>query len=546
MDFGAHRLPRLASLGAGALVALLLTGCGAPSVAPYMRPSSAPSNERVEDHLTASREAWNILADARRRDEWPTAQEAYNDAISAAFDDLRRASNDWNMAAVATGTRLADPAPGDLDPALMGVVFPASKVDVQRLGERHVSPGIGLPLVGWISNESPLYKKANFPPPSGLTATATAILRFDRGPTPVWQFRQPFASESLRIGGREHSLRTDWSAANALYWKMSRLDRTTIENVLLPERLQRIEGIFFTRPLDPDRIPLVLVHGLKSSPDVFDRMINGIVSNPEIRENYQLWVYSYPTGVPWGLAAGEFRESFREAMGHARQRGCRRLDKTVVVGHSKGGLITQASLREPGTSVYSRFVNTPIDELKVNSKERELVRELFLWKPLPSVNRAVFLAAPHRGSPMANGSLALFASRLIRLPKLLTIDFPDLLVRNATAFANPNGVSAEESLRLQSRDVRLPTGIEALQPGRPMFQVVPELPFREGVHLHSVIGDRGLGDTPESSDGVVPYWSSHLDEAESELIVPSDHDVPKDPQAIEEVERILLLNLREG
>ena len=79
-----------------------------------------------------------------------------------------------------------------------------------------------------------------------------------------------------------------------------------------------------------------------------------------------------------------------------------------------------------------------------------------------------------------------------------------------------------------------------------MFQVVPTLPFRKGVHLHSIIGDRGRGDTPDSSDGVVPYWSSHLEGVESECIVPYDHDVPKCPQAIREVEWILLLNLHEG
>jgi hypothetical protein len=42
---------------------------------------------------------------------------------------------------------------------------------------------------------------------------------------------------------------------------------------------------------------------------------------------------------------------------------------------------------------------------------------------------------------------------------------------------------------------------------------------KEDVH-HSIIGDRGKGDTPNSSDGVVPYWSSHLATAKSEKIVP--------------------------
>ena len=41
------------------------------------------------------------------------------------------------------------------------------------------------------------------------------------------------------------------------------------------------------------------------------------------------------------------------------------------------------------------------------------------------------------------------------------------------------------------------------------------------------------------SDGIVPYWSSHMDDAESELIVPSDHSAHQNPQAIAEVKRIL-------
>ncbi|MGB9056689.1 MAG: hypothetical protein WCC54_30925, partial [Pseudolabrys sp.] len=61
--------------------------------------------------------------------------------------------------------------------------------------------------------------------------------------------------------------------------------------------------------------------------------------------------------------------------------------------------------------------------------------------------------------------------------------------------------------------------------------------------VHSIIGDRGRGDTPNSSDGIVPYWSSHLDGAKSELIVHSGHGAQYDPEAIREVERILKENL---
>jgi hypothetical protein len=63
--------------------------------------------------------------------------------------------------------------------------------------------------------------------------------------------------------------------------------------------------------------------------------------------------------------------------------------------------------------------------------------------------------------------------------------------------------------------------------------------MKKGVPYHSIIGDRGKGDTPESSDGVVPYWSSHLDGAASEKIVPSGHGSNENPEGIEEFRRIL-------
>jgi hypothetical protein len=59
------------------------------------------------------------------------------------------------------------------------------------------------------------------------------------------------------------------------------------------------------------------------------------------------------------------------------------------------------------------------------------------------------------------------------------------------------------------------------------------------VPYHSIIGDRGLGDTPNSSDGVVAYTSSHVDGADSELIVPADHTAHAHPKAVSEIRRIL-------
>jgi len=63
------------------------------------------------------------------------------------------------------------------------------------------------------------------------------------------------------------------------------------------------------------------------------------------------------------------------------------------------------------------------------------------------------------------------------------------------------------------------------------------------VPTHSIIGDRGKNDTPDSSDGVVPYWSSHISWG-TEKIVPSDHSVQDHPDTAKEISRILKEHLK--
>src|SRR6202030_1450689 len=90
---------------------------------------------------------------------------------------------------------------------------------------------------------------------------------------------------------------------------------------------------------------------------------------------------------------------------------------------------------------------------------------------------------------------------------------------------------------------RMPNSVDTLEPNDRFVQAVDKLPITRSIPYHSIMGDRGRGDTPNSSDGVVPYWSSHLDGAQSELIVNSDHGAQFNPEAIREVERILKENL---
>ena len=69
------------------------------------------------------------------------------------------------------------------------------------------------------------------------------------------------------------------------------------------------------------------------------------------------------------------------------------------------------------------------------------------------------------------------------------------------------------------------------------------MPVAPGVAMHTIAGRVGRGPLETSSDGVVPYASSHLAWAESELIVPTSHFCQDDPRSTEELRRILYLHL---
>ncbi|HXL27436.1 MAG TPA: hypothetical protein VN952_12195 [Chthoniobacterales bacterium] len=73
----------------------------------------------------------------------------------------------------------------------------------------------------------------------------------------------------------------------------------------------------------------------------------------------------------------------------------------------------------------------------------------------------------------------------------------------------------------QFTGVEIPTSIRGLSLRSPVLIGLDKLPIK--APHHSIIGGRGKGDSPNGSDGFVPYRSAHLDSAQSEKIIPYGH-----------------------
>jgi triacylglycerol esterase/lipase EstA (alpha/beta hydrolase family) len=92
-------------------------------------------------------------------------------------------------------------------------------------------------------------------------------------------------------------------------------------------------GIHFLEPYDPDRIPVLFVHGINATPRDFTAMIAALDT-----DRYQAWVLSYPTGLRLSWVA---RGMYQFLSVLHRQHRFRKLH---VVAHSMGGLVSRGAI----------------------------------------------------------------------------------------------------------------------------------------------------------------------------------------------------------
>jgi Alpha/beta hydrolase family len=320
---------------------------------------------------------------------------------------------------------------------------------------------------------------------------------------------------------RKHPLEADFSAPLAYYPHPSELWQGLMGAIRADEHMG-ITGLYQLEPYDPDRIPLVFVHGLISTPRMWRNVINEIETDPVLRRRYQCLVFGYPTGNPPAYSALRLREElrrFKEIHPDAKD--------MVFVGHSMGGLLTRMQLTSLERDDWDIIGKDKAAAFFKNVKPGDLIHRCTIYQANPDIARAIFICTPHRGSKMAVGTLGELAIRLISLP----LDI-------ATTATNTLG----GSIAIITGDpARSPTSIDGLSPRNPAFKLLDSRPI-EATH-HSIIGDRGKGDTPNSSDGVVEYWSSRLKSAKSEKIVPGPHGACEMPETLAEVRRLLHLHL---
>jgi len=90
-------------------------------------------------------------------------------------------------------------------------------------------------------------------------------------------------------------------------------------------------GVYFLEPYDPDKIPVLFVHGAVGHPGIWADLIERLD-----REHFQPWLVYYPTAARLDMAAEALDRWIQYLF------AVHRFPRLVVVAHSMGGLVARA------------------------------------------------------------------------------------------------------------------------------------------------------------------------------------------------------------
>ena len=319
----------------------------------------------------------------------------------------------------------------------------------------------------------------------------------------------PSFVQSVKIGKTVVPLSANFSGAYGLW--LANSDKPTV---------------YLMRPYRKDLRTIILIHGLASSPEAWVNTANEIMGDKLLRDNYQIWQVYYPTNIPLLINRQEIAQAINRTIDHFDPSRTNPASKDItLIGHSMGGILTRLLVSDSGNTIIDALEQKyPQASEKINQMDPKF-KSILRFKPLQGVSTAIFLAAPHQGTPYADASWARYLASFVKLP---------------LSIVNKLG---EMTLMIFGQDLPREinmTGVDNLSAKDPTIRVLAKLPISRNVTYYSIIGrENPEGPLEESSDGIVPYWSSHLDGAASEKVIVSGHSVQETPEAIIELRKIL-------
>ena len=430
----------------------------------------------------------------------------------------------------------------------------ASDYEVEGLENEYVSHGLGVPVIA-VRQQAEEYQQQEQYYPPGLSIPMTALLHVaaDQVQLPAGQQKytrveldliDPLQQTTVKINGRETPLETNLSTPMAYYLSDPLLDSNVFATLAMlnTEFANNFQGLYILEPYDPNKIPVVMVHGFWSSPITWLQMFNDLRATSEIRDKYQFWFLMYPTGQPFWVSAAQVRDDLaRVRQDLDPERKAKALDQMVLIGHSMGGLISKLQTLDSGEHFWNTVTERPFSDVRGDPATIEKLKKIFYFERNPSVKRVVTIATPHQGSFFSTSTTRWLSRKTFALPQMTAAEAEQLVNDNPSVF---NGTEFG----------KIRTSVDSLAPGAPFIETVRQFDVPESVKLHNIYGvepdravfGRSARSKQDRGDGVVSVASATAVTAKSELEVESQHtEVHQQPEAILEVRRILLEHLVE-
>ena len=208
-----------------------------------------------------------------------------------------------------------------------------------------------------------------------------------------------------------------------------------------------------------------------------------------------------PRSVPIGYSALKFREALKAVYELYPQ-----TRDMVVINHSLGGVLTHLQVIDTGDVLMKGIFKSNAPQMAEWPAD-SLVKQALIFKANPRIKRVILISCASPRGPAGSNQIGTLGARLILLPGQILTGIGGATLRAATSAAGIKGAY-------------LPNSIYGLEPDSPLLvsmnTVLMKSPF------HSIIGNGGQWNVPleKSSDGVVPYWSAHLDGTLSEKTCP--------------------------
>ncbi len=345
---------------------------------------------------------------------------------------------------------------------------------------------------------------------------------------PELEIHDPYQVTEVTLHGQQVPLAANFTAGYALWLARSNFSHQSLRSLFGGKGGIDTPHLYMMQPYDPNRRVLLMIHGLASSPEAWVNVANELMRDDEIRQDFQVWQFYYPTNMPIAMSHDAMRHTLSEVLKHFDPSGkAQASHDMVLVGHSMGGMIARLMISSSG----DHLVDTLLETAQMTPAQRELLRTkgapVLTFLPEPEVSRVVFIATPHRGTDVAGTRLGRWIGRLVRLP--LTV------LEDVATIANDGQIDRNDGKHGYQMN-----SIQNLDKDDPFVRAGADLPMSPEVHYHSIIA-RAKADGPleKTDDGLVPYWSSHLPHADSEKVIVSGHSVQEATPAIVELRRIL-------